>query len=358
MTRATRYVSCLSLWLSAGFVAAAGHAEPAPAADQVRQDPAAAREQLKVGYQLKKEGKFAEALPHLLESLRLHSQIKTLMNIADCQEHLLQFADAQKNWVLARDQAVLQGQLEAKQEAEARLAALEARMPRLVVILEEGVPVGTEVYRDGVLLGEVSLGAALPLDPGQHRVTARAPNHGERIFDVTLAERDQVRITVAPGPLLAPADTASVAPGPGAVSSAAPPGAAPVESSISSSSTTAERKPFWGPQRAVAAGMAGLGVVALVVAPVEWSVADRRNKEAILHCDPWCEEDARDERDAAERALLLSRISLAAGVALGAGAAVLWFTAPRNREAPKGDTAGPRLGAVFGPGWLGVTGRF
>jgi tetratricopeptide (TPR) repeat protein len=41
-------------------------------------DPAAARAQLETGYGLKEEGKYQEALPHLLESLRLDPQLKTL----------------------------------------------------------------------------------------------------------------------------------------------------------------------------------------------------------------------------------------------------------------------------------------
>ena len=37
-------------------------------------DPATAREQLKIGYQLKEAGKCDEAIPHLAESLRLDAR--------------------------------------------------------------------------------------------------------------------------------------------------------------------------------------------------------------------------------------------------------------------------------------------
>src|ERR1700678_3422003 len=72
-------------------------------------DPAAARAQLEAGYSLKGEGKYAEALPHLLEALRLDLQLKTLTNLADCEEHLGKLVDAQKHWVAARDRAGVEG---------------------------------------------------------------------------------------------------------------------------------------------------------------------------------------------------------------------------------------------------------
>src|SRR5438132_10530989 len=85
-----------------------------------RMDPAAARELLKQGYALKQQKKYAEALERLLESLRLDSQIKTLINIADCEEKLGHLVLAQKHWILARDQASLQGAEPLKGEAEKR----------------------------------------------------------------------------------------------------------------------------------------------------------------------------------------------------------------------------------------------
>ena len=72
-------------------------------------DPAAARAQLEAGYALKEQGKYADALPHLLESLRLDVTLKTLTNLADCEEHLGKLVDAQKHWVLARDRARRRG---------------------------------------------------------------------------------------------------------------------------------------------------------------------------------------------------------------------------------------------------------
>ena len=57
-------------------------------------DAERARIELEKGYALRKEGKFAEALPLLVDSYKLAPQLKTLINLADCEESLGRLADA------------------------------------------------------------------------------------------------------------------------------------------------------------------------------------------------------------------------------------------------------------------------
>lgn len=162
-------------------------------------DPAAAREQLKIGYELAHEGKCAEAVPHLQESLRLDAKAITLINLANCEEKIGRWADALGHWVDARARAQTDGVAAIEEEAAKRSKELDAKIPRLTIVLGADAPKGTEVARDGVVLGPVSLGVALPVDPGPHKIVARAPGRLEGTKDITLAEGDAGRIEVAPG---------------------------------------------------------------------------------------------------------------------------------------------------------------
>jgi hypothetical protein len=280
-------------------------------------DPAAARAQLEAGYQLKEQGNYAEALPHFVESLRLDLQLKTLTNLADCEEHLGQLVDAQLHWVMARDRAGVEGNDRFKASAEARLTALESRMPKLVIKLAPDAPPKTEVTRDGTVLGPVSLGTPLPANTGDHTVIARAPGFAPQTFTVTLAERDQKELVVRPGAAV-PLDAAVVVP----VGSVATP-SGPVRA--------------WSTQKTGALVAAGVGLVGVglgvgfgLETGSHWSSAQR---ECGSGCGP--SSPAQSERSTAMTDATISDVSfVVAGVAV-AGAVALWFTAPNAKEAPR-----------------------
>lgn len=162
-------------------------------------DPAAAREQLKMGYELAQDGKCDKAIPHLVESLRLDPRAITLINLASCEEKTGRWASALGHWADARARAQAESATLIEEEATKRAKDLEHKIPRLTIVLGPGAPSGTEVARDGVVLGAVSLGVSLPVDPGPHTVVARAPGRAEGSKTVTLAEGESVRVEVAPG---------------------------------------------------------------------------------------------------------------------------------------------------------------
>ncbi|HEX3852514.1 MAG TPA: hypothetical protein VHW01_16210 [Polyangiaceae bacterium] len=291
-------------------------------------DPSAARELLKQGYALKQHGKFAEALPRLTESLRLDSQLKTLINVADCEESLGMLSQAQKHWVAARDQATTENAQTFLAEAEKRLTALEARMPRLTVNRTGPVVEGMEIRRDGVLLEGPSLGTPLPTDAGKHEVVVTAPGHAEARFSIELVEKDSKVLNVTAGVAEAPrprqpASLASPA--------AATPMAAPAADETSQIS-------YWNAQRAIAVGAVGLGIVGLGVGGYSWAHANSQHKEALTTCNPDCDDAARQKQASAVSSAHLSSAMLITGGVLVAGGAVLWLTAPSS--------ASTRLGVV------------
>src|SRR5688500_12698709 len=151
-------------------------------------DPAAAREQLKMGYELAQDGKCDKAMPHFVESLRLDPRAITLINLASCEEKTGRWAAALGHWADARGRAQAESATLIEEEASKRARDLEKKIPRLTVVLGSGAPNGTEIARDGVVLGAVSLGVPLPVDPGSHTVVARASGRAEGAKTVALAE--------------------------------------------------------------------------------------------------------------------------------------------------------------------------
>jgi hypothetical protein len=178
-------------------------------------DPAAAREQVKLGYQLAQDGKCEEAIPHFVESLRLDAKAITLINLASCEEKTAKLDDALGHWVDARARALAEGNTAIVEEAEKRAKALEPRLPKLTLTLPDPKQAAdVEVVRDGVTLGAASMGVALPVNPGAHTLVVRAKDREDATQTVNIAEGESkvVRLVlgapkkaVAAAPVTAPA---------------------------------------------------------------------------------------------------------------------------------------------------------
>jgi hypothetical protein len=161
-------------------------------------DPVAAREQVKLGYQLAQDGKCEAAIPHFVESLKLDAKAITLINLASCEEKTSRLADALGHWVEARARAQTEGNAGIEEEAEKRAKALEPRLPKLTVVVA-GAPADVEVKRDGVVLGAASMGVALPVNPGAHTLVVHTRGHEDRTETVTLAEGENRRVDLKMG---------------------------------------------------------------------------------------------------------------------------------------------------------------
>ncbi len=163
-------------------------------------DPAAAREQVKLGYQLAQDGKCEEAIPHFVESLRLDAKAITLINLASCEEKTAKLADALGHWVDARARAQAEGNNAIVDEAEKRAKALEPRLPKLTLALADASKnADVEVVRDGVTLGAASMGVALPVNPGAHTLVVRAKDHEDATQTITIAEGESKVVSLKLG---------------------------------------------------------------------------------------------------------------------------------------------------------------
>jgi hypothetical protein len=179
---------------------------PATALADVR-DPAAAEALFRDARALANSGDYRAACPKFAESERLDPAPGTRFNLADCEEHVGQLASSWEHFRRVAEE--LPPDDDRVAYARAHAASLEPRLPHLTVVLAEGAPAGTRVARDGVDLGEASLGLAVPTNPGAHSIVVVAPGRVDRAVQVTLGEGESQRVVATPG---APAEAAPARP--------------------------------------------------------------------------------------------------------------------------------------------------
>jgi hypothetical protein len=299
-----------SAWVAV-LVACAGAGVAAPAGAQPSSQSAAAQALFDEAKALMKTGQYAPACAKLEESQRLDPGSGTLINLADCYEQSGRLASAWSAFLDAAAAARAGGNAPREQVARERAAALEPRLPRIVIAVPASPPAGLEIRRDDLVVGAPQWGLPIPLDPGEHAISAAAP--GRKLWSTRVVVREGSAPLAIAIPELA-LDTA--------VASEAPASAAPASRETSSG---------LGAQRTVALVAGGVGVVGLVVGSVfglksrsEGSDAERDGCNDDRQCT--------DPRgfEAAEDAVAAGNVSTVAFIVGGVGlaaASVLWFTA-------------------------------
>ena len=143
---------------------------------------------------------YGEACPKLEESQRLDPGGGTLLMLAVCHESQGRTASAWVEFRQAMGQAVADGRKDREAIARERSAALEPKLSRLTVRVAPGVAgfTGLSILLDGTPLARSSWDVPVPVDPGEHRVEARAPD--KRPFEASItvgADADDRSIDVA-----------------------------------------------------------------------------------------------------------------------------------------------------------------
>jgi hypothetical protein len=141
-----------------------------------------------------KRGDWADACPRFAESLRLAPSSGTMLNLADCEEHLGRLSDA-----LAHYQRALEGLPPSDDRiafARARIGKLSPRVPR-VRLRPRGEIAGVDL--DGVKLGPVAFGVLLPVNPGKHVAVVHAAGRADRSVAFEIAEGMSQDVELAPG---------------------------------------------------------------------------------------------------------------------------------------------------------------
>ena len=303
---------------------------------------AAAEALFKQGRELMTAGKHAAACPKFEASQQLEPGLGTLLNLAECYEKTGRTASAWAEYRKAIPLARVAGAKARQDLATERAQRLEERLSTLTIKAVADGPAGQlEVRRDGVALQSAELGAAIPVDPGEHLIEASAPGRQPWSFKVEVGPEAAKVLVEIPRLQSAPA-------------AATPPPAAPIASATSAGSQPPSDRPTsdGSTQRLTGLALGGVGVVGIGLGTFfglrafgKWADA----KDACSQYPYGCGETGKDLRDSASSAGTTSTIAFIAGGALLATGVVLYLTAPANET---------RTSVVLGPQAVALRGQF
>jgi hypothetical protein len=259
------------------------------------------------------KGDFANACPKFAQSQKLDPAAGTLINLADCEEHLGHLAAAWLAWREAVERLPLD---DARLPAvTARRDAIDKRVPRLTIHLRTDVRADAIVKKDDVDLPRNLLDVPLPVDPGHHTIVLSANGRIDSRYVAALTEGARETITVELGPPVVAGVPAN------------PPVQTPDDSHASASSSWLG----WGALAVGAIGI-GLGTTTGILA-IDRKSEQENNCFPIHDCTPAGADAARDGRTFAT----VSTVSFIAGaVALAAGVYLVVFRSPPKRGASAG----------------------
>lgn len=280
---------------------------------------------------------FAEGCRKFEASQALDPTLGTELRLGDCYERLGKTASAWATFKHAQGVARLKNQTEREDLARQRVEALEPKLAYLSIELEGSAPEGFVVERNGSPVPLASLGVAIPVDPGDQQVVARAPGY----------EPWREHLQVAPGPgkskLLLPPLQRSATP------SAAVPAKSTNEVLLPSSSSL---------QRTAGIVTGAAGLASLLVGSglgfYAMREGDRSKESAFCPNDDHrgCTQEGVDLRDRARAFGTASTVTFIAGAVLVTTGVVLYTTAPKTSERPA--PARLELRAHASPGAFGT----
>jgi hypothetical protein len=168
------------------------------------QDQAAAEALFKEGRALMKSGDYAAACAKFEASEKLDGGLGTLMNLGACYEKLGRTASA---WARYTEAAQVAAKTDDKREAGARerVTALAPKLPYLKIHVTATAP-SIVVKRDDTVVDPAALDVEIPVDPGEHVISAEAPDRAPFRVTHTIAEgaHDSVEVPELAMPLAVP----------------------------------------------------------------------------------------------------------------------------------------------------------
>jgi len=321
-------------------------------------DPAAAEALFGEAMELMKAKHYAEACPKLAESQRLDPGIGTQFRLATCYEYQGKLASAWANFLEVASLATASGQHERARAATRRATLLEPRLPRLRIMVPAAArTAGLEITRDGVVVGEAQWFLAVPVDPGDHRVEATAPQKRALEATVTAAEGATSSFEVKPleGVSVEPAVTSAPLPvAPVIAKSAQEPTPALPAAPLSEPATAAHQEAESSRPVALVVGLAVAGVVGIGVGTAFGLMAGSSNSDSKKDCDSQdlsrCGSQGVTLRNRALTQADVSTVTFIVGGAALASAGLLWLLSggsepARDKTALRID-AGPSSASV------------
>jgi hypothetical protein len=124
-------------------------------------------------------GDWRSACPKLLRSQTLDPRPTTMFRLAECYQHVGKNASAWTWYLAAADASEQGGRNERAEFARTRAARIEGILSHVSIHLPAAIE-GMTLYLDGEPLDLARRSEAIPVDPGDHTISVRAP--GKRAF--------------------------------------------------------------------------------------------------------------------------------------------------------------------------------
>ena len=328
-------------------------ARPSSAQSPDESTRAAVRSLAAEGDALMEKNDYADALERFQRASALIAAPTVRLREAVCMEKL-------GRWIEATDlyRQVSRTQLEASasdafreavRQAGRNAAALEAKLPKVVIVLQGDDLEGARVEAGGHEVPAAAWGVGWPLNPGVHRVVA---SKGRRRIETSVEAKESasvsVNLSLPPSEALAPNP-----PAPGALPAATP----AIERRNTSSTPTAPAHEITSSSVQRTWGWVGIAVggAGLAVGAIAGGIALSKKSSFGDACqDRRCPSAVSGDVDSYNSMRTVSTVGFVAGaVGMGAGL-ILLFTAKPDNET----TTRAGLAPWLGPGMGGVTGRF
>jgi hypothetical protein len=288
-------------------------------------------------------GNLASACPKFLASQEADPKTSTLLNLASCYEKNGQTASAWGAFREAEGLARKVARADWESAARSHAEALEPKLVRLTIQVPEQSRVpGLVVVRDGAKLGAGEWGVAIPVDPGEHVVSASAL--GRAPWETRTSVREASGTVAIPMlEALAPEMT---------------PPPPPPDVQVGPTS-------WWTPMRTAGVVVGGAGVVGLVAGGILGLVAKSNYDTARAQCTGGargCPAGAVSDSDSAYGMATGATVVFVVGAAAAVtGAALVLFSAPADAKtgsAPTRKLPGASAALRFGPGAIELDGRW
>lgn len=268
------------------------------------------------GRKLARDGRCAEAIAPLQESLRYAEGVGTLLNLGNCYETLGKSASAHRAFLRAQEVAQKNDDRR-RDEARERARAVEKDVSTLLVHVPVSIKSSAELRVDGEPWPRDRWDVPWPIDAGVHEIEVIAPPQPKQIESVTVrarGEHAEWSASVGPaGPARPPATM-----GPSSTVDVRP---RPKDADEGAS------------QRTLGFIAGGVGVGGLVVGAIFGVISLSAHSSLVGRCPsyPTCnvaDRKALDEMNSnAQLSGTVSTIGIIAGVALVAAGLGLYFTA-------------------------------
>jgi hypothetical protein len=310
-------------------------------------DAALAEALFKEARELMRKKDYAAACPKFAESYRLDPAVGSELNLASCHELEGKIATAWGEYTDAASRALRANDKTREKFAREHADALEPRLPKLVLIMQDP-PEGLTLSRDGATLSSASLGTPLPVDPGEHKIEAAAPGYKGWSQVIEAREGQPIRLEV-------PALEREPAPSKGA-GAARPDPAGPAGGDAAGGGGRG--------RRIAGIVMGAVGIASLAAGGVFVGLTAAKKGSADETCDPkdQCDDTGYGQIEDARVFANVANITLGAGGALVIAGGILILTSGGG-DPPPAAARGPRaprslsvLPAV-GPEGAGVVAR-